>query len=179
MKRSLVIFAAVSLALCLSSCEKIENALFKPFESPLNFEVTIPVISNTSAEQSMGQTQVRYNLDSVIRKNTENVFGADIVGAMYINQIGIQLLDNNASNNLSNFDYVKLSVSSGSTPAVLGPYNIPGGATATTSFTVTNSPNIKPFFSGSTVTFSMQGKANKATTQNLRARISATIRFEK
>lgn len=180
MKKRIGIFAAASIALCMTACEKVEKALFKPFESPLNFEVTIPVISSTTAEQNMGQTQVRYNLDSVIKKNTENVFGADIVGAMYINQIGIQLLDNSAGNNLSNFDYVKLSVSTGGgTPAVLGPYNVPAGSTSNASFTVSNSPNIKPFFSGSTVTFTMNGKANKATTQALRARISATIRFEK
>lgn len=179
MKKRFGIFAAAAIAISISACEKIENALFKPFESPLNFEVTIPVITSTAAEQNMGQTQVRYNLDSIIRKNTENVFGADVVGAMYINQIGIQLLDNNANNNLSNFDYVKLSVSSGGTPAVLGPYNIPSGSTSSAAFTVSNSPNIKPFFSGSTVTFAMDGKANKATSQPLRARISATIRFEK
>ena len=179
MKKRFGFFAVAAVVLCLTACEKIEQALFKPFESPLNFEVTIPVITSTAAEQNMGATQVRYNLDSVIRKHTENVFGADIVGAMYINQIGVQLLDNNAGNNLSNFDYVKLSVSAGGTPAVLGPYTIPAGASSSASFAVSNSPNIKPFFSGSTVTFTMNGKANKATTQTLRARISATIRFEK
>jgi hypothetical protein len=179
MKKSFKILVVASIALYMTACEKIENALFKPFESPLNFEVNIPVITNTTAEQNMGQTQVRYNLDSIIRKNTENVFGADVVGSMYINQIGVQLLDDNANSNLSNFDYIKLSVSNGSTPAVLGPYNIPSGVTSNTTFLVSNSPNIKPFFSGATVTFTMDGKANKATSQTLRARISATIRFEK
>ena len=119
MKKRLGFLLIAGVSLCMTACEKIENALFKPFESPLNFEITIPVISNTATEQNMGQTNVSYNLDSVIRKHTENVFGADIVGAMYINQIGIQLLDNNSGNNLSNFDYVKLSVSTGGTPAVL------------------------------------------------------------
>ena len=66
----------------LTSCEKIENALFKPFDSPLNFEVTIPVISNTTAESEMGQTVVNYDLEKVIRDNTGNAFGADIIGAM-------------------------------------------------------------------------------------------------
>ena len=177
-KRFLLSFLAFA-TLWFSSCDKIEDALFKPFESPLNFEVTIPVITNTSSEVNMGQTIVRYNLDSIIKKNTGDVFGADVVGSMYINQIGIQLLDNNASNHLGNFDYVKLAVSSGGTPAVFGPFNIPAGAAASAAFTTSNSPNIKPFFSGSNVIFAMNGKANKATTQPLRARISATIRFEK
>ncbi len=179
MKKLCLLTVVAFLALSFTSCKKIEDALFKPFESPLSFEVTIPVISNTTSEVSMGQTNVRYNLDSVIRKNTGDVFGADIVGAMYINEVGIQLLENISSNNLSNFDYVKLSVSTGGTPAVMGPFNIPTGASTSAVFSVSNSPNIKPFFSGSNVTFSMSGKANKATTTTLRARVSATIKFEK
>ena len=179
MKKNVLVAAAACLPLLFTSCKKIEDALFKPFESPLSFEVNIPVINNTTTEEAMGQTNVRYNLDSVIRKNTGDVFGSNIVGEMYISAIGIQLLDNNAGNNLSNFDYVKLSVASGGTPVVLGPYNIPAGTSSSTSFSVSNSPNIKPFFSGSNVTFSMAGKANKVTTQTIRARVSATLRFEK
>lgn len=171
---------AAATAFGFSSCEKIENALFKPFQSPINFEVTIPVITNTTAEQNMGQTQVRYNLDSVIRKNTGDVFGADIVGAMYVKEIGIQLLDADANNDLGNFDYVKLSVSSGSgTPVTMGPFNVSSSATTNASFTVPGSVDILPFFNGSTVNFSMSGKANTATTKTLRARVSATISFEK
>lgn len=180
MKRFIVLSAVTLTALIFSSCDKIESALFKPFESPLSFEVTVPVITNTTSEVSMGQTNVQYNLDSVIRKNTGNVFGADIVGNMYIKEIGLELLDSDGSNNLSKFDYVKLSVSSGgSTPALFGPYNISAGSVTNTIFSVSNSPNIKPFFSGSAVTFNMTGKANTATTKTLRAKISATLRFEK
>jgi hypothetical protein len=128
----------------------------------------------------MGQTNVQYNLDSVIRKNTGNVFGSDIVGNMYIKEIGLELLDNDGSNNLSKFDYVKLSVSSGgSTPVLFGPYNVPAGTYSSTIFSVSNSPNIKSFFNGAAVTFSMSGKANTATTKTLRAKVSATLRFEK
>lgn len=179
MKKLSLLFAVAFASVSIISCEKIEKALFKPFESPLSFEVTIPVISNTTSEVGMGQTNVRYNLDSVIRKNTGDVFGADMVGAMYINQVGIEFLDGDGANSLANFDYVKLSVSAGNPPAVFGPFAIPAGTTFSKSFTVDNSPNIKPYFSGSTVTFSMSGKANKATVKELRARISATLKFEK
>jgi len=176
-----MLFAVVaSVTLGLSSCEKLEDALFKPFQSPLSFDVTIPVISETNVEKQMGETVVRYNLDSVIRANTANVFGADIVGAMYIKEIGIQLQNSDAANDLGNFDYVKLSVASGGgTPMVMGPFNIP--ATTTNAITLPAPPsiNILPFFSGSNVTFKLSGKANTATTKALTARVSATISFEK
>lgn len=179
MKRIFMPAVAACLVLFLTSCEKIQEALFKPFESPLNFEITIPVINTTTAETSMGQTVVHYNLDSVIRKNTDDKFGADFIGSMYLNEVAIQLLNDDGSNNLGNFDYVKLSVFSGGTPAVLGPFNVPANASSSASFAVPNSPNIKPFFSGANVSFELKGKANQVTTKTLRARISATIKFDK
>ena len=176
----LFLAVAATAAFGLTSCEKIEDALFKPFQSPLSFDVTIPVIAETNVEKQMGETVVRYNLDSVIRANTGNVFGADIVGAMYVKDIAIQLQNSDAGNNLSNFDYVKLSVASGNgTPVIMGPFNIPATTTTSVSFPVTTSINILPFFSGSNVSFKLSGKANKATTKTLTARISATISFEK
>jgi hypothetical protein len=175
----LMLAVAATATLGLTSCEKIEDALFKPFDSPLSFEVTIPVVSNTTDETEMGQTVVNYDLEKVIRDNTGNAFGADIIGAMYIKDVAIQLLESDANNDLSNFDYVKLSVAAGSAPAVMGPFNIPASATTSASFAVTPRVNILPFFSGSNVTFKMTGKANTATTRTLRARVSATITFEK
>lgn len=162
-----------------TSCEKIQDALFQPFESPISFDITIPVVNSTANEVSMGQTVVQYNLDSVIRKHTSNALGADIVGAMYINQIGIQLSNSDGNNNLGNFDYVKLSVASNGTPAVVGPLNIPAGISSSATFTITGSPDIRPYFGGSAVTFRLSGKANKATTKTLQARISATVKFDK
>lgn len=180
MKRLIVISTVILFSLVLASCHKIESALFKPFESPLSFEVTIPVITNTTSEVSMGQSIVQYNLDSVIKKNTGNAFGADIVGNMYIKDIGLQLLESDGDNNLNNFDFVKLSVSAGgSTPVLFGPYNITPGSVSSAIFLVANSPNIKPFFNGTAVTFNLSGKANSVTTRTMRAKISATLKFEK
>ena len=179
MKKFMLLSVLSVTLLMTSSCEKVKDALFKPFESPLSFDITIPVITSTTAEVNMGETVVRYNLDSIIKKNTGEVFGSDIVGAMYINEIGIQLMDNDANNNLGNFEYVKLSVSSGNTPATFGPFTMPETANSSATFSVSNGANIKPYFSGSNVYFEMDGKANTATTKALRARVSATIRFEK
>lgn len=178
------VFLLLAIAACatfsFSSCQKLEEIIFQPFESPYTFEVTIPVVTNTTSELPMGTTNVRFNLDSVIRANTGNVFGADIVGSMHISEIGITLLDSDASNNLSNFEYVKLGVATdGTTPVVIGPLNIPAGATTTTTFALGNGLNVKSLFSGANTRFELSGKAKTATTKTLKARISAIISFEK
>lgn len=179
--RKFTLMSVVALSvLALTSCEKAAQLLFKPFESPLNFNVTIPVISSTANETSMGSSNVAFNLDEEVKEHTDGKLDGDVVGAMYINQVAITLTDSDGNNNLSNFEYVTVSVSSGSsTPVVYGPFTVPNGATTTASFTVANSANIKPFFSGSTVKFELRGKAKKATTKTLQANVGATIKFDK
>jgi hypothetical protein len=180
MKKLMLLPLMLFALLPFTSCDKVEKLLFKPFESPLNFEIDIPVVNTTQAETSLGATTVSYNLEQEIRKNTADQFGAEIVGAMYISNVAITLLESDQNNDLKNFDYIKLNVSSGSsTPATFGPFNIPVGSITTATFPVSNGVNIRPYFNGANVNFSMTGKANKATTRTLKARISATIKFEK
>jgi len=178
-KKFLTALAAASL-IGMSSCNKVEKLLFKPFESPLNFDITIPVINSTSTETSMGSTTLSYNLDSLIKAKTNNSFDGSIIGSMYIQQIAVTITDPvDGNNSLSNFNYVKMNVSTNGTPAVLGPFNVTPGAMIQDSYTVSNSPNIRPFFSGSAVNFSLVGQANKITTRPLHATISATVKFDK
>lgn len=175
-----LIFLSVALVLVMSSCEKAAKLFFKPFESPLNFNVTVNPVSNTSTQQELGSTTVSYNLDQVVKDETDDQFGADIIGSMYLNQIAITALDGNASNNLGNFESISLSLSNGSgTPVILGPFAVPSGTTNALTITVPDSPNIKPFFSGQNVNFVLLGKAKTATTQPLSLRVSATIKFDK
>lgn len=180
MKKKLLAAFAVSALLGLSSCDKAEKLLFKPFESPLSFDITIPVVSSTSTETSMGSTTISYNVDSLVKAKTNNAVDGSIVKSMYIQQIAITITDPVDNNNsLSNFNYVKMNVSQGGTPYVFGPFNVTPGAMIQDSYSVSNSPNIRPFFNGSAVSFSLVGQANKVTTHEMHARVSATIKFDK
>jgi hypothetical protein len=181
MKKVLLTAMSAAALFSFSSCDKAEKLLFQPFESPLNFEITIPVVNTTTAETSMGSTTVSYNLDNEIKNATNNMFDGSVVEKMYIKDVAITILDQtDADNSLGNFDYVKLNVATnGGTPVVFGPLNMPANSNTQASFTIANSPNIRPYFNGASVDFSLTGKANKVTTRTLRARVSATIRFDK
>ncbi|HEX8334392.1 MAG TPA: hypothetical protein VF622_17345 [Segetibacter sp.] len=179
MKKQILLIAAFTIAAVLPSCEKAAGLLFQPFESPLNFNVALS--SSAAGEtKTLGSTVVSYNLDSEIKTATQNKFGADFITQMYINQIAISLTNSTQTNNLSNFESISLSVSSsGGTPVVLGPFAIPSTATTSHSVAVTNSPNIRPYFNGQNVTFSIIGKTKTATTITLQANVGATIKFDK
>lgn len=164
----------------LASCDKVEKLLFQPFESPLNFDVPIDVVDNTTAETVLGGTTVSYNLNEEIKAETDGKLDGSVVNAMYLREVAIDLSNADAENNLGNFEYVKLAVWTGnSTPIVFGPFAITSTATNTATFTIPNSPNIKQFFTGSNVNFELRGKAHTATTKVLESNIGATIKFDK
>lgn len=180
MKKLAILSAITVSVLSFTSCDKAAKLLFQPFESPLTFNVTVPVVSTTTEELSLGSTNVSFNLDEEVKAHTDGKVDGSVVGAMYINEIAINLQNADEANNLSNFEYVTLSVTSGSaTPVVFGPFEIQEGVTNSTTFAVVNSPNIKPFFSGENVQFTLRGKAVTETTKALDAQISATIKFDK
>lgn len=179
--KGLLILAAILLSvISFSSCDKAAKLLFQPFESPLNVNVSIPVVTTTEVESSLGETNVDFNLDEEVKKNTDGKVDGSVVGAMYLNEVGISLLNPDETNNLSNFEYVTLAVSSsGSTPVVFGPFQIPANSTANATFGVSNSPNIKPYFNGADVKFILRGKAKSQTDKILETTIGATIKFDK
>lgn len=179
MKKPVLFLAAFAMAAVLPSCEKAAALLFKAFESPLNFSVALSP-SAAGETKTLGSTVVTYNLDSEIKAATNNEFGADFITQMYVNQLAITLTNSNATNNLSNFESISIAVSSaGGTPVVMGPFAIPATATSTHTVTVTNSPNIRPYFNGQNVTFAVIGKTKTATTITLQANVGATIKFDK
>ena len=176
----LLLTVAATAAFTLSSCEKLKDAIFQSFETPYGFDVTIPVVTNTSSEISFGEANVRFNLDSIIRANTGNVFGADVVGNVQVKEVAFEVKEGNATSNLANFEYVKLNVAaSNASPIIMGPYNIPASASSSISFPVTSSFNVKSLFSGASVNFKVTGKARTATTQPMKVRVNMLLGFDK
>jgi hypothetical protein len=180
MKKSILFIAAFALTAILPSCEKAASLLFKPFESPLNFDVAIAP-SSAGETKTSGSNVVSYDLDAKIKSATENRFGADFITQMYISQIAFSITNNTPpNNNLSNFESISLSVSSGGgTPVIIGPFVIPSTATNMHAVNVTNSPNIRSYFNGQNVTFALIAKTKTATTVTLNMNIGATIKFDK
>ncbi|MGV3656627.1 MAG: hypothetical protein ACO1NX_01685 [Chitinophagaceae bacterium] len=179
MKKVFLFMAVAATAvLTFSSCEKLKDAIFESFETPYGFEVNVPVVANASSEVVLSETAVRFNLDSIIRANTGNVFGADIVGNVQVRQVSFEVVEGNGS--LNNFEYVKMDVSaSNGTPITMGPYTIPTTATSSASFAAGSSFNVKSLFSGASVNFKITGKARTAPTQAMKVRVNLLLGFDK
>lgn len=170
-----VLFAA-SLASAVvfgfSSCEKIKDKLFPNFDTDGGTVVlSVPVMSNTTNEGVWDQATINFNLDSVIKKYTNNQFSISNANSIKIKTVTLTVLDGNQQNNISNFESVKLAVSSNSnsTPAnvisaTLQDINQPAVING-------NDVELKSYLTGSQITYKLSGKMRRATTQKLTTQV--------
>ena len=179
MKKTVLSFIAAAFIITLASCDKVAEALFKPFDTSVSFDVTInPTPAGTSG--TLGSTVVNYDLNAEVSKATSGAFKGDFISQIYLSQIDVILSNTDATNNFSNFESVSLQVSTaGSTPTILGPYAVPANAVSSIQIGVSNSPNIRQYFSGANVSFSLLGKTKKAVTKQLAANINAQLSMDK
>lgn len=173
------IIAIIFFAVVITSCQKIKDAFFNPIESPLSVDIIIPVTENTASETSLGTSTVSFNLDSIIKKNTGNVFSLKNINSVKIKDLAINLINPDQSNNLANFENAAVTfyTNTRSTPVTIATATIPDSYTKSL-IIPTNNTDIKGHLDGTQMTFNLFGKARRATTIPLTARISITLKSE-
>jgi len=180
---SLSLFAAAVVG--LSSCDDIAKELIQPFDVPVsNITLTIPVVSSTTTETSLGSTVSSFNLDSAIKKNTANAFSINAANSIKIKSITISLQNTDATNNLSNFETARVAfnTNTNTTQTTIGTKAIldnNAASNTTTDIDITNSPELKDYLNGSsTMTYTLFAKARRATTHTMPAVINVTLHVE-
>jgi hypothetical protein len=179
MKKSNFLLSVLAISAVLVSCDKAAEILFKSFEAPINFNISMdPAVAGLQA--TLGTSTVNYNLDAEVKKATSDQFSGNIIKQMYIKTIDIKLTNADQANNLSNFE--TLTVKFGTNPSdtvVLGPFLIPSSAYANHTIPVPNCPNIRNYFNGANVSFVVSGKAKTSTNKVLNAAVTTTLTFDK
>jgi soluble cytochrome b562 len=172
-------------AIGLTSCDDIAKELMKPFDVPVsNVTLTIPIVTNTLTESSLGATTTSFNMDSAIKANTANVFSINAVNSIKISAVTINLTNADATNNISNFETVRVAfnTNNNTTQTTIGSKAIVDNNAATntsTTIDITNSPELKDYLKGSTtMTYTLFAKARRPTTHTLNAVISVTLHVE-
>ena len=177
MKKSiLAFFLASTLATGLFSCDKVKNTLFPAFESEIGgVSVTLPVML-TGAEASNSKT-ITFSLDSTIKAYTQNAFSISQLGSVKVKDLSIMLTNNDALNDLSNFEAVTLKIASNAnpTPAVVAIAAIPDMPASSLNITATNSPELKGYLTGNQLTYTLTAQARRTTTKPLQAAVMVTL----
>jgi soluble cytochrome b562 len=173
------------MAISFTSCDEIAKEILKPFDVPLNnIQLTIPIVTNISAESSLGSTTSSFNMDSAIRANTSGAFSINAVNSIKISQVSVNLQNTDAANNISNFETatVKFSTDKNAAQTTIGSKSILDNNSATntsTTIDITNSPELKDYLNGSsTMTYTLYAKARRITTHTLSAVINVTLHVQ-
>ncbi|GAC1384271.1 MAG: hypothetical protein NVSMB45_12200 [Ginsengibacter sp.] len=172
MKRIVIVsIVALSLVASLISCKKIVSAIFSGLEFNVpDVSLSVPIVPFVAtSEIQFGSATQNINLDSVVKANTANVFGADIVKTVSIKTVTITISNADDLNNLSNFESARITLTSNNNTNPIDIANVTFPNTNATSFvfTPTDTKELVSYLKGSSLTYTVYGKNRKITTKTL------------
>lgn len=179
MKKNLIILStAFILLFTWTSCKKIATALFGGFDNTVEMQLSLPAVPIVSPfELPLGQYLYKFNLDSVVKAKTANLYDKDDVTSIKVKQFTITITDADAQNNIANFQSVRVTIHSNTnnSPAELFSATFPD--TYATTFTTTgNNAELLSYLKGTDIVYTMYGKNRRITTKPLTVLISVIIR---
>lgn len=181
-KKYVSVIAAVIILVGLFSCKKIIRKIFQGIDADVPaFTVEIPPIPFVlPTEMSIGTLQQHFNLDSTVRANTDGVYGASDISSVKVKQIVFNLPDADTGNNIANFESARLTLSSNTKTdtVTIASINFPDTFATSYTYTPVNSPELKPYLSGTTLYYNAFGKLRRATTKTLKLSMQVTLRVE-
>jgi hypothetical protein len=180
-KSYLFLFLMCALSVfSFSSCEKIKEKIFESFTAKgADFQFTIPVVSSTT-EATVGSQNVNLNVDSTIKAATNGFFGLDILKAVNAEEVTLNLLNPDESNNLANFESlkVKISANNGSNSVIVASLSNPDTYSTSVKLNVDDTKQLIDFLKTAPVRYEIVGKARRVTTKALNAQLVVKLKFK-
>lgn len=180
MKKIGALLSVLVLFTTITGCKKVIDKIFDGFDADVPaIEVKLPIIPLAPPQEiQIGSFTQRFNLDSTIKANSDNTFGAGDVKSIKVKSIQFSLLDADANNNVSNFESARFTFHSNAnaTPVQIASVNFPD--VYATSFTYTsdaNAPELKDYLKGNELTYTVFGKIRRTTSKTLPLSIQVTL----
>jgi hypothetical protein len=176
------VFVVIVIIIGSFACKKIIKKIFQGIDANVpEFVVVLPPIPYAPPfEVPLGTFRQEFNLDSTIRANTGDVYGAKDVSSVKVKQIVFNLSNADEQNNISNFESARLTFLSNIRADTLTIASIAFPDTYATSYTYTpvNSPELKPYLDGSVFYYNAYGKVRRITTRQMEMSVQVTLRVE-
>ncbi len=180
MKKKLVIFSAIFAASCFSftSCNKVAsviNAITVDWTTT-DVDFTIPLVTDVTAQHSIGGGSYSYNLDSLIKAKSANQLALANIDEVHLTKCVVTLHNSDATNNIANFESASatFSTSNKTDVADIGSVSIPDVQASSIEIPVNSSVNLRPYVAASgttTFNYNVNGKARRVTTHELTATV--------
>jgi len=180
--KSLIILACISFTtLGIYSCSKLKSLLqYNLNMQTASYSFTIPITSDTSKVNSLGNVSLSYNIDSFIKASTSNVLGLSNITSAKVNSVVFTLQNPDTANNFANIQNATVTFTSNAsnTPYTLGGIsNNPDVYAYTLNLQVDSTQNLISYISPTTNQFnySISAKLRRPTTDTLNCTV--TVQF--
>ncbi|MBL7811463.1 MAG: hypothetical protein JNL57_04490 [Bacteroidetes bacterium] len=164
-----------------TGCEKLKKKLFKAFTTGAVTEnFTIPVITDTTVKADWGTINNPYNIDSIIKAETGNLFSLNDIKKITVDEVKLELTDADADNNFANFreGYCGFYTDVNTTPVEIATGVNPDVYSSTWMLPPIADINLKDYLSGHSLTYLLAGKARRATNKVLHGKIHVKFHVE-
>lgn len=182
MKKKLSIIAIFTLisAFGLTSCsDELKEQLFKAFiTNSAEEEFTINIITTTSTKAEIGLINQYFNLDSIIKAETDNAFSLDNISSINIEEAKLTILNPDTTNNFANFEegWLEFNTNINTTPILVASGLNPDVYADSWLIPVDKSVNLKNYLKGTHLAYYLSAKARRVTTKALDCKIA--IKFK-
>jgi hypothetical protein len=174
MKRIIFLFILVTV---VASCQNIQEKLLPTFTVSIPpIRLKVPPLPFVPAEEiPVGALKTRINMDSAIRANTANTFGANAVHTVTVKEITLKTVGADEVNNLSSFESARIKIFSDTSEVEIAAFTFP--EVVSDSFTVIPSvkPDIAAFLKGETLSYNLYWKNRRPTTKPIRLQVLISL----
>jgi hypothetical protein len=183
MKKTIATFFLAAIIITAStSCKKVVTSLFPGIDVRVpDVQITIPpALIVPPSEMSLGSFSASFNLDSIIKASTNNVFNINDIASIKVKQVTVSLQNGDNLNNLANFETARVAITSDTNGSETNIVSMTFPDTQSTSFTTTiaDSPDLKQYLNGRSLNYTVYGKFRRATTKSLNMVVAITVRVE-
>ena len=157
----------------------MKEKLFQAFiTNSADVDFTINIVTTTDTKIEIGLLSQKLNLDSIIKKETDNAFSLDDITSINMEEAKITILNPDATNNFANFQegWIEFNTNVNTTPILVATGLNPDVYAETWLLPVDKSINLKEYLKGTFLAYVVSAKARRVTTKPLNCNLA--IKFK-
>lgn len=191
MKKLVLPVVVATLVICaVASCKKTVKAIFPGAESDLPEVVqTMPAIDSVKigttvisvplhTPYSLPRIIQHFNLDSIVKVNTGNNFGAADITSVKVKSFRLKIVQyGDSANNLANFESASFNFSSStkSDPIKVATVNFVDAFSLDKVISGDGTPELRPYLDGTELYYDISASLRRHTKKSIKISIIATV----
>ncbi len=165
------------LILLLNGCKDIREKLMPAFTVNLPaITLYVPALRFVANEEiPVGALRVPVNLDSAVRANTGDAFGAGAISSIKIKKVVLEVFNADEKNNLSSFESGRMKLYNDTASVDIIAISFPSAYSDSMTVIPQESPELKPYLTGSYLNYNLLWKNRRTTTKQLKLSLRITL----